>query len=366
MFHPDVSIATGRLVLRPFGVQDAARIRTVVESGVRFLPPGAPAQASGVARWLSTGAHELRRSGQGLHLAMTDADGVVMGAISLFKTSWSAGTTEVGYAVHPLYRGRGLATEAVRGLVSWVFDTTDLRRIDLTANLDNTASLRVAQKAGFTWEGVLRAAVMEDDGPHDLVMFGLLRDDSRVPGELLPRMELRTERLLLRQPVAADAPDMAATGADPLTQDMTSVPRGYTEEHARGFIDLSERMRVRGTGLAWAVEETATGRFAANVDIRDLDWNNRTAEIGYMTAPWARGRGYAGEAVLAVARWLFERHGFARLQLRAAVTNPASQRVAEKAGFVREGVARASLGGEDLVVFSLIPSDLAWREGTPD
>lgn len=185
-FDPDVGIVTARLTLRPFGPRDAARIRSIVESGVRFLPPGAPAHVPGIAQWLAAGVHELRRSGQGIHLAMTDADGVIVGAISLFKTSWRAGTTEVGYGVHPLYRGRGFATEAVRGLTGWVFENTGLRRIDLTANLDNAASLRVAQKAGFTWEGVLRAAVMEDDGPHDLVMFGLLREDDRTPASTLP------------------------------------------------------------------------------------------------------------------------------------------------------------------------------------
>jgi RimJ/RimL family protein N-acetyltransferase len=136
------------------------------------------------------------------------------------------------------------------------------------------------------------------------------------------------------------------------------VPRDYTEEDARAFIDISERMRIRGAGIAFAVEDRESGRFAANVDLRDLDWHNRTTEVGYMTAPWARGRGYAGEAVLEIARWLFTGHGFRRIQLRAAVSNPASQRVAEKSGFMREGVARASLGGADLVVYSLIPADL--------
>jgi RimJ/RimL family protein N-acetyltransferase len=359
VFDLDVNIATGRLTLRPFTLRDTDRIRSIVKSGVRFLPPGAPAKTSGIAQWLSHGVHELRRSGQGVHLAMTDAEGLIVGAISLFKTSWSAGTTEVGYGVHPYYRGRGFATEAVRGLTRWAFETVGLRRIDLTANLDNLASLRVAHKAGFTWEGVLRDAVMEVDGPHDLVIFGLLRDDTRVPADAVPRTELRTRRLFLRPHAAADVPHLAATCADPLTQAQAGVPRGYTEAHALAYIGHSERMRTRGAGVAWTGEVSETGRYAVNVDLRDLDWDNRTAEVGYMTAPWARGHGYAGEAVTAIARWMFEQQGFARIQLRAAVANAASQRVAEKAGFAREGVARSSLGGEDLVVYSLIPSDLA-------
>ncbi|MGW4793667.1 GNAT family N-acetyltransferase [Nonomuraea sp. NPDC004297] len=359
MFDPDVSIATERLTLRPFGPGDAPRIRSIVQSGARFLPPGAPAKVSGIAGWLAHGVHELRRAGQGVHLAMIDAEGLIVGAISLFKTSWSAGTAEVGYGVHPLYQGRGFATEAVRGLTVYAFETLGLRRIDLTARLDNLASLRVAGKAGFTWEGVLREAVVEDGGSYDLVIFGLLRHDGRGPVATLPKTELRTERLLVRPQTLADAPELAAAGADPLTQTYTGVPRGYGEEHARDYIAHAERVQMRGAGAAWTAEVLATGRWAVNVDLRDVNWHSRTAEVGYMTAPWARGNGYAGEAVLAIARWLFERHGFSRLQLRAAPANTASQRVAEKAGFVREGVARASLGGGDLVVYSLIPSDLA-------
>ncbi|WP_197093957.1 GNAT family N-acetyltransferase [Nonomuraea sp. SBT364] len=358
MFDADADITTERLVLRSFGPADEARIRSVVETRARFLPPGAPGHLSGVRQWLANGVHELQRSGQGRHLAMTDAEGRIVGAISLFKTSWGAGTTEVGYGVHPLYRRRGFATEALRGLTAWVFSATRLRRIDLTANLDNLPSLRVAQKAGFTWEGVLRAAVLEDDGPHDLVMFGLLRDDSRLPSATLPRAELRTPRLLLRPLAEEDVPDLAATGADPLTQADTGVPRGYTEDDARSWVAAAERIRLRGHGAAWAAADPATGRFLVSLDVRDVDWVNRTCEVGYMAAPWARGHGYTAEAVAAVARWLFTEHGFHRLKLRAAPSNTASCRVAEKAGFVREGVERAVLGGQDLLVFSLVPADL--------
>ncbi|WP_433242450.1 GNAT family N-acetyltransferase [Streptosporangium sp. CA-135522] len=171
------SVRTDRLTLRPFAPADADRIRAVIEARHAFLPPGAPGHVSGISQWLSHGVHELYRSGQGVHLAM-DADGLVVGAISLFKTLWGAGTTEVGYGVHPLHRGRGYAPEAVRGLARRLFETTDLRRIELRVNLDNTASLRVAEKAGFIREGVLRAAEMEEDGPHDVVVFGLLRTDT--------------------------------------------------------------------------------------------------------------------------------------------------------------------------------------------
>jgi len=175
-FAPDPPILTGRLVLRPFRPGDASRVRSVIKARDRFLPPGAPGHPSGISQWLSHGAHELRRSGQGVHLAM-EADGLIVGAISLFRTLWGAGTTEVGYGVHPLHRDRGYATEALRGVTRWVFETTEMRRIELRAGLDNTASLRVAEKAGFVREGVLRAAEMGENGPRDIVVFGILRSD---------------------------------------------------------------------------------------------------------------------------------------------------------------------------------------------
>jgi RimJ/RimL family protein N-acetyltransferase len=175
-FASDPPILTGRLVIRPFRPGDAARVHSVIRARDRFLPPGAPGHPSGVSQWLSHGVHELHRSGQGVHLAM-EAEGLVVGAISLFKTLWGAGTTEVGYGVHPLHRDRGYATEAVRGVARWVFETTAMRRIELRADLGNTASLRVAEKAGFVREGVLRAAELGEDGPRDIVVFGMLRTD---------------------------------------------------------------------------------------------------------------------------------------------------------------------------------------------
>jgi RimJ/RimL family protein N-acetyltransferase len=76
----------------------------------------------------------------------------------------------------------------------------------------------------------------------------------------------------------------------------------------------------------------------------------------------ARGRGVATRALVLVARWALGEKRLGRFQLRADVENVASQRVAEKAGFVREGVLRSSLEhkGErrDVIMYSLVPEDL--------
>jgi RimJ/RimL family protein N-acetyltransferase len=63
------------------------------------------------------------------------------------------------------------------------------------------------------------------------------------------------------------------------------------------------------------------------------------AEIGYMVAPWARGKNVAATAARAVTDWAFD-HGIRRVELQAAVENVASLRVAYKAGFHEEGRRR--------------------------
>lgn len=89
----------------------------------------------------------------------------------------------------------------------------------------------------------------------------------------------------------------------------------------------------------------------------------RFAEIGYILFPAGRGQGYATRTVRLVARWLFEDLGVGRLQARTHAENVASQRVLERVGFQREGVARAGhvlpVSGEhiDTIMWSLLPGD---------
>src|SRR5690606_8045347 len=159
---------------------DAGWVREVIAAGVQdtALPPGAPEDPAEVDRWLADGIHELPRSGQGIHLAMATPDGIV-GSISVYNADPQTGTAEVGYGVHPEHRGRGYATEALRGLAGHLLGTGVLNKIRLRARPDNIASLRVAEKAGFVKEGVEPGAEVDEDGVHDLVVFGLVREDAR-------------------------------------------------------------------------------------------------------------------------------------------------------------------------------------------
>jgi [ribosomal protein S5]-alanine N-acetyltransferase len=86
------------------------------------------------------------------------------------------------------------------------------------------------------------------------------------------------------------------------------------------------------------------------------------ATVGYWLLPEARGKGLMSRALLLVTRWAFADLGLKRIGLLADPRNASSVRVAERAGFTREGVLRSwvDVNGErvDHVSYSLLPADL--------
>lgn len=146
-------------------------------------------------------------------------------------------------------------------------------------------------------------------------------------------------RLTLRRPSAEDAADALLMLTDPLTALFHAAP---------GVTDLAAATDWCVRGAAWdgtfatwhAVD--ATGRFVANATLFDIDLEHATAGIGYRVGPWARGQGVATEVVDTVARWGFVGLGLARIRLEHVTRNPASCRVAVKAGFPLEGLLRSA------------------------
>ncbi len=175
-------------------------------------------------------------------------------------------------------------------------------------------------------------------------------------------VRLETARLLLRPFEAGPVPDVPAACVDELTQRWLPLPRPYTEADARAWcLETTPHFLTSGEGIQWAAVDRTTSRLAGGIGLKSTDWRSRVTEVGYWIAPWSRGQGHATEAVRAIARWVLADQAFERLELRAATGNVASQRVAEKAGFTREGVMRSAgqihRGRVDLVLFSRVPGD---------
>lgn len=158
----------------------------------------------------------------------------------------------------------------------------------------------------------------------------------------------------------SDAPALVTAVADAELRRWLPLPDPYTPAVAEAWCaEIAPELRMSGRGLVLAAR--AGDELAGCIDAKRVDWRAMTAEIGYWTAAPFRGRGIMTAAVAAFSRWLTQVRGFERIELRIATENAASLRVAEKAGFIREGVARnagfTDTGRVDLAIFSLIRSD---------
>jgi RimJ/RimL family protein N-acetyltransferase len=119
-----------------------------------------------------------RRAGRLLHLAIADdEDGHYLGEILLFLRTPEAGEVgigEIAYVVAPAARGDGIATAAVSVLSEWAFARLRLERLQLSIRPDNLASRRVAEKAGYTYEGMLRSSKLIRGKRVDAALYSLL------------------------------------------------------------------------------------------------------------------------------------------------------------------------------------------------
>jgi RimJ/RimL family protein N-acetyltransferase len=180
-----------------------------------------------------------------------------------------------------------------------------------------------------------------------------------------PDPPLADDAVCLRPWCDADVDPAHAATQDPLIPRYTRVPRGQTKEGLRAFIADRELQRRAGEVLSFVIAEAGTDAFLGTVALLRFSWEENRTEVGYWLAPGARGRGVATRAVALLARWALLDLGMARLSLTTDVGNVASQAVAERAGFTREGVLRSFQERDgrraDMVMFSLLPEDVVGR-----
>ena len=177
------------------------------------------------------------------------------------------------------------------------------------------------------------------------------------PGEnpFLDAGELSDSTVTLRSYRTEDADDLVAACTDPSVLEWTRVPQHYTRDMALSWCENPPEP-------SWVITVPTTehaDRYMGQIDLR-VHTDNYVS-LGYMSAPWARGRGLMTAAVRLVTDFAFDR-GAQRIEICVHPDNAASRKVAEKAGFTFEGIRRNGevLRGDvrDLAVYSAIPAEV--------
>lgn len=168
------------VTLRPIEQVDPAVILAAVNESYRELAPWMPwcTPEFGIAdvTRFQQGAASDRSEGLGYAFGIFDADELYCGTCGINAVNVNR-YANLGYWVRTSRTGSGLATAAVRELAAWVFQHTDLYRLEIVMAEGNLASQRVAARAGAVREAVLRQRVLLPSGQADAVMYRLLREE---------------------------------------------------------------------------------------------------------------------------------------------------------------------------------------------
>ena len=147
---PDPSLGDDEIALRPFDERDLDRLVEVCNDQAiahyTFIP--APYSRTDAELFVS-GQDERRRAGDAIDLAIRDRrEDELLGAKGMRVFRPERASCEIGYWVAPAARGRGIAPRAVGMLARWALRALPVSLVELTPDVDNRASRRVAEKAG--------------------------------------------------------------------------------------------------------------------------------------------------------------------------------------------------------------------------
>jgi RimJ/RimL family protein N-acetyltransferase len=178
-------IESPRLLIRVCNAADAPALNAAVCESLEALRPympwaqTPPTLAHSAAECRRMQARFLLREDLPMFMFERDArggEGAYVGGIGLHRIDWQVRRFEIGYWCRSSRVGQGFVSEAVAALTQLTFDELRARRIELRTDDSNQRSWRVAERAGFTLEGVLRCQALTPQGePRDTRIYAKLR-----------------------------------------------------------------------------------------------------------------------------------------------------------------------------------------------
>jgi RimJ/RimL family protein N-acetyltransferase len=171
------SLSDGDIRLEPLTAQHAAAMDALArdQDVDRFTRIPDPVPDGFGARWVEryTSGRDARTN-EGFAI-VDPASGDFLGFMGLVNLQLDEQEAEAGYIVASHARGRGVATRALRLLTAWAFDELPLERIELLIDVENSPSEIVAERCGYTREGVLRWTYLKPGLRSDTIVYSKLR-----------------------------------------------------------------------------------------------------------------------------------------------------------------------------------------------
>ncbi|MCX5382115.1 GNAT family N-acetyltransferase [Streptomyces sp. NBC_00083] len=186
-----VTLTSERLLLRPLGPQDIDAVHEGAQDPAvqRWTTIPSPYARSDAETFAGEIAPQAWKSGTEYSFAVLPRDGGPLLAVTGVMARGS-GTAEIGFWAVAEHRGRGYVTEAVVRLARWAFTEAGIDRLEWRAEVGNTGSRAVAERAGFTLEGTLRAGSVNKGTRRDTWIGALLPSDLGLPS-VLPHLPAR-------------------------------------------------------------------------------------------------------------------------------------------------------------------------------
>lgn len=154
-----------------------------------------------------------------------------------------------------------------------------------------------------------------------------------------PTEPLSDEVVTLRRFTLDDVAAVTRACQDPEIPRWTAgIPEPYQAHHALEWITLHDRFWDQEGRAAFAFCDAGSGELLGSMTLAEVDFTAHTAVAGYWAAPWARNRGATTRALVLACRWGFDVLGIRKINLMTLTGNVASERVAQKAGFVSIGL----------------------------
>lgn len=283
--------------------------------------------------------------------AVLDADtGELLGVVNWHPVGYgpTAGCTawNIGVALVPAHRGRGVGARVIRLLTEHLFATTDVDRVEASTDVANIASQKAIARAGFRREGVLRGAQVRAGERRDMLAYSILRRD------------LAPDRAVL-----ASGDGVTLTG---ITQeDRRELAARADQAYA---VDPDDRPALHAVFEIHraAIRDAGTGALLGQMSWHPVGYGHTAActawNFGIVLARDARGRGIGPTAIRLLVAHLFATTEVDRVEASTDRENVAAQKALAKAGLRREGVIRGGQlrGGErrDMVAFSILRDEL--------